>query len=196
MNNLLFVTNIHTIMDEFKNRILAEYRVELETLEDVNKAESTDEVDKLKKERVGLEQVIGDLKMALENVHKERDILRIENMELKKKVMGQENMIGNMNVIIQSMGQRLNQSTQLIAMYAAQYGGGDGYYNQGPYLNYPPALAQVRVQPPLPAQAQALAQSNHILSQDQSLEESIRSYQEKVAREIYAQNISGSKPDF
>jgi regulator of replication initiation timing len=183
-------------MDEFKNRILAEYRVELETLEDVNKAESTDEVDKLKKERVGLEQVIGDLKMALENVHKERDILRIENMELKKKVMGQENMIGNMNVIIQSMGQRLNQSTQLIAMYAAQYGGGDGYYNQGPYLNYPPALAQVRVQPPLPAQAQALAQSNHILSQDQSLEESIRSYQEKVAREIYAQNISGSKPDF
>jgi hypothetical protein len=115
---------------------------------------------------------------------------------LKKKVMGQENMIGNMNVIIQSMGQRLNQSTQLIAMYAAQYGGGDGYYNQGPYLNYPPALAQVRVQPPLPAQAQALAQSNHILSQDQSLEESIRSYQEKVAREIYAQNISGSKPDF
>jgi len=196
MNNLLFVSNIHTIMDEFKNRILAEYRVELETLQDVNKAESTDEVDKLKKERVGLEQVIGDLKVALENVHKERDILRIENMELKKKMMGQENMIGNMNVIIQSMGQRINQSTQLIAMYAAQYGGAcaDGYYNQGPYLNYPPALAQP--QPPLPVQAPALAQSNHILSQDQSLEESIRSYQEKVAREIYAQNISGSKPDF
>jgi regulator of replication initiation timing len=187
MNNLLFVSNIHTIMDEFKNRILAEYRVELETLQDVNKAESTDEVDKLKKERVGLEQVIGDLKMALENVHKERDILRIENMELKKKMMGQENMIGNMNVIIQSMGQRINQSTQLIAMYAAQYGGGDGYYNQGPYLNYPP---------PLPAQAPALAQSNHILPQGENLEESIRSYQEKVAREIYAQNISGSKPDF
>ncbi len=187
MNNLLFVSNIHTIMDEFKNRILAEYRVELETLQDVNKAESTDEVDKLKKERVGLEQVIGDLKMALENVHKERDILRIENMELKKKMMGQENMIGNMNVIIQSMGQRINQSTQLIAMYAAQYGGADGYYNQGPYLNYPP---------PLPAQAPALAQSNHILPQGENLEESIRSYQEKVAREIYAQNISGSKPDF
>lgn len=195
MNNLVFVSNIHTIMDEFKSRILAEYRVELETLQDVSKAESTDEVDKLKKERVGLEQVIGDLKVALENVHKERDILKIENMELKKKMMGQENMIGNMNVIIQSMGQRINQSTQLIAMYAAQYGGGDGYYGpaqgpalaQGPYLNYPP---------PLPAQAPALAQSNHILSQDQSLEESIRSYQEKVAREIYAQNISGSKPDF
>jgi regulator of replication initiation timing len=191
MNNLLFVSNIHTIMDEFKSRILAEYRVELETLQDVNKAESTDEVDKLKKERVGLEQVIGDLKVALENVHKERDILKIENMELKKKIMGQENMIGNMNVIIQSMGQRINQSTQLLAMYAAQYGGGDGYYGPaqgpGPYLNYPP---------PLPAQAPVLAQPNHILSQDQSLEESIRSYQEKVARDIYAQNISGSKPDF
>jgi regulator of replication initiation timing len=189
MNNLLFVSNIHTIMDEFKNRILAEYRVELETLQDVSKAESTDEVDKLKKERVGLEQVIGDLKVALENVHKERDILKIENMELKKKIMGQENMIGNMNVIIQSMGQRINQSTQLIAMYATHYGGActDGYYGpaQGPYLNYPPAPAQV--QPPLP---------NNIAPQDQSLEESIRSYQEKVVREIYAQNISGSKPDF
>ncbi len=192
MNNLLFVSNIHTIMDEFKNRILAEYRVELETLQDVSKAESTDEVDKLKKERVGLEQVIGDLKVALENVHKERDILKIENMELKKKIMGQENMIGNMNVIIQSMGQRINQSTQLLAMYAAQYGGGDGYYGQvqgpalaqGPYLNYPPPL------PP------AQAQPNNILSHDQSLEESIRSYQEKIAREIYTQNISGSKPDF
>ncbi len=177
-------------MDEFKSRILTEYRVELETLQDVSKAESTDEVDKLKKERVGLEQVIGDLKVALENVHKERDILKIENMELKKKMMGQENMIGNMNVIIQSMGQRINQSTQLLAMYAAQYGGGDGYYNQGPYLNYPPGLAQA--QPPLPLPQQP----NHILSQDQSLEESIRSYQEKVAREIYTQNISGSKPDF
>ena len=190
MNNLLFVSNIHTIMDEFKNRILAEYRVELETLQDVSKAESTDEVDKLKKERVGLEQVIGDLKMALENVHKERDILKIENMELKKKIMGQENMIGNMNVIIQSMGQRINQSTQLIAMYAAHYGDGctDGYYGpaQGPYLNYPPPLP-AQVQPPLP---------NNIVPQDQSLEESIRSYQEKVVREIYAQNISGSKPDF
>lgn len=189
MNNLVFVSNIHTIMDEFKNRILAEYRVELETLQDVSKAETTDEVDKLKKERVGLEQVIGDLKTALENVIKERDILKIENMELKKKMLGQENMIGNMNVIIQSMGQRINQSTQLIAMYSAHYGGADSYYGQGPYLNYPSALAQ----PPLPP---AQAQPNNILSQGESLEDSIRSYQEKVAREIYAQNISGSKPDF
>ena len=77
MNNLLFVSNIHTIMDEFKNRILAEYRVELETATGcVQVRETEDEVDILRKEKSVLERTIGELKIVLENVHQERDILR------------------------------------------------------------------------------------------------------------------------
>ena len=194
MNNLLFVSNIHTIMDEFKNRILAEYRVELETLQDVSKSEKEDEVDILRKEKLVLERTIGELKIVLENVHQERDILHIENLELKNKMKGQENMIGNMNVIIQSLGQRVNGLTQLVAMYGQTPLG-------NPYMNYPPpgfeAHGQLYVPPPLPP---AQVSQNNILSQGQdpnTLEQLMRSYQEKVAREMYQEKFhNGSKPDF
>ena len=204
MNNLLFVSNIHTIMDEFKNRILAEYRVELETVQDVSKSEKQDEVDILRKEKSVLERTIGELKIVLENVHQERDILHIENLELKNKMKGQENMIGNMNVIIQSLGQRVNGLTQLVAMYGQTPLG-------NPYMNYPPpappqdiypppgfeAHGQLYVPPPLPP---VQVSQNNILSQGQdpnTLEQLMRSYQEKVAREMYQEKFhNGSKPDF
>ena len=206
MNNLLFVSNIHTIMDEFKNRILAEYRVELETVQDVSKSEKEDEVNFLRKDKAVLERTIGELKMLLENIHKERDLLRIENTDLKTKVFGQENMIGNMNVIIQSMGQRINGLTQLVNIYNSQYGPGpsprpspapnslygDIYYpspplppqpQSNPYMNYP----------------QLPETQNNIITQEQekdTLEQMMRNYQEKVSRQIYQEGMSGSKPDF
>lgn len=198
MNNLLFVSNIHTIMDEFKNRILAEYRVELETLQDVSKSEKQDEVDVLRKEKATLERTIGELKLVLENVHQERDILRIENLELKNKMKGQENMIGNMNVIIQSLGQRVNGLTQLVAMY-----GHNPLAN--PYMNYPPLSPPQDIYPPPGFEAhgqlyvppQPPLPQNILPQEGQSLEQMMRSYQEKVAREIYEEKArNGSKPDF
>lgn len=201
MNNLLFVSNIHTIMDEFKNRILAEYRVELETLQDVSKSEKEDEVDILRKDKSVLERTIGELKIVLENVHQERDILRIENLELKNKMKGQENMIGNMNVIIQSLGQRVNGLTQLVAMYGQTP-------LRNPYMNYPPAPAPPQdIYPPpgfeahgqlyVPPPPLPVGQQNILPQEGQSLEQMMRSYQEKVAREMYQEKFhNGSKPDF